>query len=59
VRLINGEHLDGTIRVEGPEGQHRLSGLLNAQSAFLPLQGPARLHLLRKRFISRIIPRES
>jgi len=59
VRLINGEQLDGTVRVEGPEGHHRLSGLLNAQSAFLPLQGPARLHLLQKRFISRIIPRES
>jgi DNA-binding response OmpR family regulator len=59
VRLINGEQLDGTVRVEGPEGQHRLSGLLNAQSAFLPLQGPSRLHLLQKRFISRIIPRES
>ena len=58
VRLINGEQLDGTIRVEGPEGRHRLSGLLNAQSAFLPLQGPVRLHLLQKRFISRIIPRE-
>lgn len=58
VRLINGEQLDGIIRVDGPEGQHRLSGLLNAQPAFLPLQGPARLHLLQKRFISRIIPRE-
>jgi CheY-like chemotaxis protein len=59
VRLINGEQLEGAVRVEGPEGQHRLSGLLNAQSAFLPLQGSARLHLLQKRFISRIIPRES
>jgi len=59
LRLINGEQLDGTVRVEGPEGQHRLSGLLNAQSTFLPLQGPERLHLLQKRFISRIIPRES
>ena len=59
VRLINGEQLDGTVCVEGPEGQHRLSGLLNAQSAFLPLQGPARLHLLQKRFISRIIPTKS
>jgi len=37
VRLINGEQLDGTVRVEGPEGQYRLAGLLNAQSAFLPL----------------------
>jgi len=59
VRLINGEQLDGTVRVEGPEGRHRLSGILNAQSAFLPLHGSSRLHLLQKRFISRIIPRES
>jgi DNA-binding response OmpR family regulator len=59
VRLINGEQLDGTVRVEGPEGRHRLSGILNAQPAFLPLQGSSRLHLLQKRFISRIIPRES
>jgi hypothetical protein len=59
VRLINGEELDGTVCIEGPEGQHRLSDLLNAQPAFLPLQGPARLHLLQKRFISRIIPRKS
>jgi DNA-binding response OmpR family regulator len=59
LRLINGEQLDGTVCVEGPEGQHRLSSLLNAQSAFLPLQGSARLHLLQKRFISRIVPRES
>lgn len=59
LRLIDGEQLDGTVRVEGPEGQNRLSSLLNAQSAFLPLQGSVRLHLLQKRFISRIIPRES
>jgi hypothetical protein len=59
VRLINGEELDGTVRVDGPVGRHRLSGLLNAQSAFLLLQGQARLHLLQKRFISRIILRES
>jgi DNA-binding response OmpR family regulator len=59
LRLINGEQLDGTVRVEGPEGQHRLSGLLNSQAAFLPVQGPARLHLLQKRFISRITPLQS
>jgi CheY-like chemotaxis protein len=59
VQLINGERLDGTLRVEGPAGRHRLSDLLNDQPSFLPLQGPARLHLLQKRFISRIIPRES
>jgi hypothetical protein len=59
LRLINGEQLDGTVRAEGPEGQHRLSGLLNSQSAFLPVQGPAQLHLLQKRFISRITPLQS
>ena len=59
LRLINGDELDGIVRVEGPAGQHRLSGLLNSQSAFLPVQGPDRLHLLQKRFISRITPRQS
>jgi CheY-like chemotaxis protein len=58
VRLINGEQLDGTIRVEGPVGRQRLSDFLNAHTAFLPLQGPAHLHLLQKRFISRIISRK-
>jgi len=57
VRLINGEQLDGTIRVEGPVGRQRLSDFLNMPDAFLPLQGSAHLHLLQKRFISRIIPR--
>jgi CheY-like chemotaxis protein len=58
VRLINGDRLDGTVRVEGPVGRQRLSELLNAQPAFVPLQGPARLHLLQKRFISRVTPRK-
>jgi CheY-like chemotaxis protein len=58
VRLINGDRLDGTVRVEGPVGRQRLSDLLNAQPAFVPLQGPARLHLLQKRFISRVSPRK-
>lgn len=56
VRLINGEQLSGTVQVEGPMGRQRLSDFLNAPTAFLPLQGPARVHLLQKRFISRIIP---
>lgn len=59
VRLINGEQLDGTIRVEGPVGRQRLADFLNAPPAFLPLESPARLHLLQKRFISRITPRQS
>ncbi len=59
VRLINGEQLDGTVRVEGPVGRQRLSDFLNAPPSFLPLQGPARLHLLQKRFISRITPKQS
>ena len=58
VRLINGEQLDGTIRIEGPVGRQRLSDFLNAPTAYVALQGPAHLHLLQKRFISRIIPRK-
>ena len=55
MRLINGEQLEGTIHVEGAAGRQRLANFLNAQPA---LQGSAHLHLLQKRFISRIIPRE-
>jgi len=58
VRLINGEQLDGSIRADGPVGRQRLSDFLNAHTAFLSLQGPTHLHLLQKRFISRIISRK-
>jgi CheY-like chemotaxis protein len=56
IQLINGEHLSGTVRIEGPSGKRRLSDFLNTQPAFLPLRGPERLHFLHKRFISRIVP---
>jgi CheY-like chemotaxis protein len=56
VQLINGEHLGGTVRIEGPSGKRRLSDFLNTQPAFLPLRGPERLHFLHKRFIARIVP---
>jgi CheY-like chemotaxis protein len=56
VQLINGEQLQGTVRIEGPEGRRRLSDFLNTQPAFLTLVGSARLHLLQKRFIAQIIP---
>ena len=59
LRLINGVQLTGTIRVEGPVGRRRLSDFLNTQPAFLPLQGPELLHLLQKRFISRLSPLKS
>ena len=54
VHLINGEHLQGTVRIDGPSGRRRLSDFLNTQPAFLPLVGPELLHLLHKRFITRI-----
>jgi len=58
VQLINGEQLEGTVRIDGPSGRRRLSDFLNTQPAFLPLVGPERLHLLHKRFIARIeLPR--
>jgi CheY-like chemotaxis protein/Zn ribbon nucleic-acid-binding protein len=56
VQLINGEYLQGTVRIEGPSGRRRLSDFLNTQPAFLPLAGPDHLHLLHKRFIARIFP---
>jgi hypothetical protein len=56
VQLINGEQLSGTVRIEGPAGKRRLSDFLNTQPAFLPLQGPDRLHFLHKRFIARVVP---
>ncbi|MFI5339027.1 MAG: response regulator [Candidatus Methylomirabilales bacterium] len=59
VQLINGEHLSGTVRIEGPTGKRRLSDFLNTQPAFLPLKGPDRLHFLHKRFIARVLPRGS
>jgi len=55
VQLINGEHLSGTVRIEGPSGKRRLSDFLNTQPAFLPLEGPGLLHLLHKRFIARVV----
>jgi hypothetical protein len=59
VQLINGEQLQGTVRIDGPSGRRRLSDFLNAQPSFLPLVGPERLHLLHKRFIVRIEPQRS
>jgi hypothetical protein len=59
VQLINGEQLTGTVLIEGPTGRRRLSDFLNTQPAFLPLQGPEHLHLLHKRFVSRIVPQRS
>lgn len=59
VRLINGEQLQGTVRIDGPRGRRRLSDFLNTQPAFLPLVGPELLHLLHKRFIARIEPQRS
>ncbi len=59
VQLINGEHLSGTVRIEGPTGKRRLSDFLNTQPAFLPLKGPDRLHFLHKRFIARVLPQGS
>lgn len=56
VRLIDGEQLQGTVRIEGPSGRRRLSDFLNSQPAFLPLVGPERVHLLQKRYIARIEP---
>ena len=56
VRLINGEQLQGTVRIDGPRGRRRLSDFLNSQHAFLSLVGPELLHLLHKRFIARIEP---
>jgi hypothetical protein len=59
VHLINGEQLQGTVRIDGPCGRRRLSDFLNTQPAFLPLVGPELLHLLHKRFIARIEPQRS
>ena len=59
VQLINGEQLQGTVRIDGPSGRRRLSDFLNTQPAFLPLVGPELLHLLHKRFIVRIEPQRS
>jgi hypothetical protein len=59
VHLINGEQLQGTVRIDGPRGRRRLSDFLNTQPAFLPLVGPELLHLLHKRFIARIEPQRS
>lgn len=59
VQLINGERLTGTVCIEGPPGKRRLSDFLNTQPAFLPLHGRDRLHLLHKRFITRIVPQNS
>ena len=59
VQLINGEQLTGTVLIEAPAGRRRLSDFLNTQPAFLPLQGTEHLHLLHKRFISRIVPQRS
>jgi CheY-like chemotaxis protein len=59
VQLINGEHLGGTVRIDGPTGKRRLSDFLNTQPAFLPLKGPDRLHFLHKRFIARVLPQGS
>jgi len=59
VHLINGEQLQGTVRIDGPRGRRRLSDFLNTQPAFLPLAGPELLHLLAKRFIARIEPQRS
>ena len=59
VQLINGEQLHGTVRIDGPRGRRRLSDFLNTQTAFLPLVGFERLHLLQKRFIVRIEPQRS
>lgn len=59
VQLVNGEQLQGTVRIEGPSGRRRLSDFLNTQPSFLPLVGPERLHLLHKRFIVRIEPKRS
>jgi CheY-like chemotaxis protein/Zn ribbon nucleic-acid-binding protein len=59
VQLINGEQLTGTVVIEGPAGRRRLSDFLNTHPAFLPLQGSEHLHLLHKRFISRIVPQRS
>ena len=56
VRLIDGEQLEGTVRIDGPSGRRRLSDFLNAQPAFLPLVGPEMVHLLHKRYIARIEP---
>ena len=56
VRLINGEKLEGIVRIDGPRGRRRLSDFLNAQPAFLPLVGPELVHLLHKRYIGRIEP---
>lgn len=56
VRLIDGEQLEGIVRIDGPSGRRRLSDFLNDQSAFLPLVGPEMLHLLHKRYIARIEP---
>lgn len=59
VQLINGELLQGTVRIEGPSERWRLSDFLNTQPAFLPLIGPEFLHLLHKRFIGQIQPQRS
>jgi CheY-like chemotaxis protein len=59
VRLVNDDRLAGTVRVEGPAGRSRLSDCLNMPQPFLAVIGSERLHLLHKRFISRIIPQGS
>jgi CheY-like chemotaxis protein len=59
VRLVNGERLAGKVTVEGPAGRSRLSDCLNTPQPFLAVIGSERLHLLHKRFISRIIPQGS
>jgi CheY-like chemotaxis protein len=56
VQLINGEELMGRLHIHGPAERRRLSDFLNTQPAFLPLEGPDRLHLLQKRFIARVVP---
>ncbi len=58
IRLVNGERLSGTVRIEGPAGKRRLSDFLNTQPPFLTLQGADRLHFLHKRYIAQILPGE-
>jgi hypothetical protein len=57
VQLINGEELEGTVRIDLPRERRRLSDYLNTPSAFLALEAPDRLHLLQKRWIARVRPR--
>jgi hypothetical protein len=50
-----GESFAGTLHVDMPENQQRVLDYLNRAPAFVPLYSGARLHLVHKRHIARLL----